>query len=225
MVNTEVVNPLLKKYFTILGDVTIQPDHVVDIKGQIQLKKKVKQLPVQFDRVSGDFLCQNKSLTTLIGAPRHVGGDFICYENAFTTLQGAPDYVKGSFSCGANKLVSLEGAPAHVGGNFWGGGEGGPLLTSLVGAPSYVGGIFSFVNGLNLTSLEGAPAHVGREFRCTWTPHLPLLRLVMYPQVHLHDCADKVNDIMDKYVGQGKPGAIKAAAELIRAGFKENARW
>jgi hypothetical protein len=32
-------------------------------------------------------------------------------------------------------------------------------------------------------------------------------------------------EILNKYVGQGKSGAIKCAAELIKAGFKDNARW
>jgi hypothetical protein len=60
----------------------------------------------------------------------------------------------------------------------------------------------------------------------------PILRLLVYPEVHFvwgggvtlgrHDV---VNEIMAKYAGQGKSGAIKAAAELIRAGYKENARW
>jgi hypothetical protein len=36
---------------------------------------------------------------------------------------------------------------------------------------------------------------------------------------------EPVNSIMNKYLGQGKPGAIKCAAELIKAGFKDNARW
>jgi hypothetical protein len=225
MVDVTEIKALLKKYFTILGNVTIQPDGVVDVKGQVFLKKKVKQFPVQFGNVSEAFACHEKSLTTLIGSPRRVGGDFTCWENALTTLQGAPDHVAGSFSCGGNKLVSLVGAPAHVGGNFWGGGLGGELLTSLEGAPNYVGGIFSWMNGPNLTSLEGAPAHVGREFKCTYNPHLPVLRTLMYPSVYLRDGGDKVNHILDKYVGQGKMGALKAAAELIRAGYKDNARW
>jgi len=35
----------------------------------------------------------------------------------------------------------------------------------------------------------------------------------------------QVSTIMNNHAGQGKPGAIKAAVELIRAGYKENARW
>jgi hypothetical protein len=31
--------------------------------------------------------------------------------------------------------------------------------------------------------------------------------------------------IIEAHRGQGKAGAIKAAAQLIKAGFKENARW
>jgi hypothetical protein len=179
MVDVEEIKALLKKYFTILGNVTIQPDGVVDVKGQVLLKKKVKQFPVQFGDVSEAFACYEKSLTTLIGSPRRVGGDFTCWENALITLQGAPDYVGGNFWCNTHKLVSLQGAPAHVGGTFF----------------------------------------------CTYNAHLPLLRLSMYNRVLISHAPDPVKEIMDKYVGQGKVGALKAAAELIKAGYKDNARW
>ena len=52
-----------------------------------------------------------------------------------------------------------------------------------------------------------------------------LLKMLVARKIQLTDAPREVSDILNKYVGQGKPGAIKCAAELIRAGFKENARW
>jgi hypothetical protein len=226
MVDVEEIKARLQKYFTILGDVIIHPDGVVDVKGQVFLKKKVKQLPVQFGDVSDAFSCHERSLTTLIGSPRRVGGGFTCWLNALTTLQGAPDYVGDNFSCGGNKLESLLGAPAHVGGSFYGGGDGGELLTSLEGSPTYVGGIFSWRNCPNLTSLEGAPEQVGQEFICTYYPHLPLLRTIMYPHVQLLGGGYKVNYIINKYAGTKNPADIlRCASELNEAGFEGNAEW
>jgi hypothetical protein len=40
-----------------------------------------------------------------------------------------------------------------------------------------------------------------------------------------YDAPQPVSDIIHKYLGQGKAGALKAAAELIKAGYKDNARW
>jgi len=36
---------------------------------------------------------------------------------------------------------------------------------------------------------------------------------------------EEVAVILNKHVGGGKAGALKCALELIKAGYKENARW
>ena len=222
MVDVDEIESDLDKYFKIKGSIKIDPSTgVVDVDGDVDLIKKIKRLPVKFGTVSGYFYCYGKHLISLSGSPRSVGGDFDCYDNQLTSLVGAPDHVGGSFYCFNNQLTSLAGAPDHVGGYF---DCGVNDITSLEGAPARVGRDFICYEN-KLTSLEGLPAQVGGSFVCTYSKSLPVLRLMVYPTVHIYDAPPQLNDIINKYKGQGKPGALKAAAELIRAGYKENARW
>jgi len=204
MVDANQIKKKVWNYFTISGEdreIHIGSDGKVNVYGDVQLvKTHVRQLPISFGTVEGNFRCQFTNLASLVGAPHHVDGHFLCSHSELTSLEGAPKHVGGQFNCDHNKLHSLLGAPKHVGGTFdceynW------------------------------LTSLEGVPEHVGDEFWCTWNPELPVLRLLTYAYLHMDNAPQPVSDIMHKYTGQGKPGAIKAAAELIRAGYKGNARW
>ena len=200
MVDVDKIQRDLYENFEVDGSVKIDPSTgVVDVSGSVTLRRGTKQLPVKFGTVSGDFYCTNRQLISLAGAPNHVGGDFYCSANQLGSLDGAPDYVGDNFWCPNNRLISLDGAPDYVGGNFW-------------------------CSHNQLTSLEGAPSYVS-EFKCSYSKSLPLLRLLAYPKVTIYDVPYKLEDIINKYAGQGKPGALKAAAELIRAGFKGNARW
>jgi hypothetical protein len=130
----------------------------------------------------------------------HVRGDFYCHNSTLQSLVGAPVHVGGEFNCSWNSLINLTGAPSHVGGDF-----------NCLGNP--------------LDSLEGAPDHVGGEFMCTYSPHLPLLRLLNYARTTTFGAPYYVKKIMAKYAGQGKRASLSCAAELIRAGYKDNARW
>ena len=86
-----------------------------------------------------------------------------------------------------------------------------------------------------LTSLEGLPETLKGVFFVSWNPKLPLLRSLVAKEIDLRGDLSftnakygemfQVRDILNKYAGEGKVGALKAAAELIRAGFKDNARW
>jgi len=196
------VNTLLNSCFIVNGPVTIRPDLVVDVRGDVMLRRgqSLEKFPVQFGHVSGSFWCNNNVLTSLQGAPGHVGGNFDCQHNKLTSLQGAPDHVVGDFECTNNRLTDLQGAPTHVGRDF-------------------------LCDRNKLVSLTGAPDHVGDVFVCTYNTQLPLLRLTMYTHMYVMNAPTPIIEILDKYVGKGKPGALKAAAELIKAGYKDNARW
>ena len=124
--------------------------------------QKLKKLPFRFQKVGGDFSCDDNQLTSLAGAPREVGGDFFCSHNQLTSLAGAPQKVGGVFLCRNNRLTSLAGAPREVGGNFLCSHN---QLTSLAGAPQKVGGGF-YCDDNQLTSLVGAPQKVGGGFYC-----------------------------------------------------------
>jgi len=121
---------------------------------------------VKFGKVTGDFLCDNNSLASLVGAPQKVRWSFSCTNNQLTSLVGAPHKVKGLFHCDGNRLTSLVGAPLKVGSEF---SCSNNQLTSLVGAPLKVGGDLYCKNN-RLTSLVGAPLKVGGELWCDANP-------------------------------------------------------
>jgi hypothetical protein len=241
MVDVKEVRTVLRKYFRVVGKVKINPEGVVDVMGLVELKKTTEKLPVQFGVVSNEFNISGNLLTSLVGSPRHVGGNFNCYsnrltswegapthvakhvwakKNKFTNLIGVPEYVGGNLGCSDNLLTSLEGFPTQLQGGFWGNSN---QLTDLTGAPSHMIGFFYCYDN-PLTSLTGAPAHVDK-FICSYKPQLPLLQLLKYQDFQINNCPAPVYEILNKHAGEGKAGAIKAAGELIRAGFKENARW
>lgn len=212
MVNVTDIETRLKKRFQITGTYKIDPvTGVVDVTGDVKLLRQVKQLGVTFGKVSGDFGCSDKMLETLVGSPKKVGKRYYCSGNLLTSLLGAPEHVGKEFYCSYNQLTSLAHGPQFVGKEYHCGGNH------------------------QLTSLEGAPETFKDVFSVTWNPKLPLLRSLVAKEIDLRGDLSftkakyakmfLVRDILNKYAGEGKPGAIKAAAELIKAGFKENARW
>lgn len=243
MVDTTEINHLLNEHFRVSGKATITPEGVVDIIGSVTHRKLMDQLPVKFGKVSGDFDLNSCGLTSLVNAPSYVGASFRIDANHLTSLENCPHHVGAAFTCKMNDLKSLVGAPTYVGSDFLCSVN---QLTTLLGAPDYVPGDFA-CNNNTLTTLAHAPKLVGMRFFCTdnplesladlpervgqrvhitYTSHLPLLRLLNYTNgVYVYDVPDAVNAILDAHKGQGKKGALVCAAELIRAGYKENARW
>ena len=99
---------------------------------------------------------------------------------------------------------------------------------------SVSGNFSSYWRGLK--NLKGMPTHIGGTITITYYPGMPVLRcLAAETQINLQATSHQVsgywtemhniNKILDKHVGQGKAGAILAAAEMIKAGYKESARW
>lgn len=125
---------------------------------------------------------------------------FDCSSNHLRSLTGCPQMVSDAFDCSNNNLDNLLGGPRRVEGYY-------------------------DCSSNPLVSLEGAPDHVGGKFLVDYAPHLPLLKLCLYPELKIYDCPVPVKTIFEKYAGTGRPGALKAAAELIREGYRDNARW
>jgi len=206
MVDVKQIEATLHKYFLVTGPITlINPQTgLIDVDGSVYLRKKVSRMPVQFGHVSGSFGCADGKLTTLLGAPHHVRGSFSCSRNQLTSLNHAPEYVGRDFNCTHNKLTNLIGAPDQVGQDFQ-------------------------CHSNPLTSLDGAPVVIPGWFWVTYTATLPLLRtLVAQQRVELFGYPPlEVEAILNdpEFKGKGKPGAIKCAVALIKAGYKDNARW
>ena len=130
-------------------------------------------------------------------------------------------YVKGFFDVSGSGLISLEGSPHTVGGGFY---ARSVDISNLVGGPKHATNYWCTENQL-LQSLEGAPETVSGSFIVRYTPKLPLLRLLVYPDFHLQKAPRAVITILNSHKGQGKSQMLNAALELKKAGFKENARW
>lgn len=131
--------------------------------------------------------------------------------------------VGGAFIVNRMGLMSLEGSPRELDAGFFAGDNN---LENLLHAPIQVPGTFSIANN-PLTSLEGWPEKGVNQCTLTYSDHLPLLRCLQTTDViHVVNYPPpQINLILNKYKDQGKVGALKAAGELIKAGFKENARW
>lgn len=210
MVDKDQVHQMLKKYFKVSGVADIQEDGSVNVKGNVKLIYNAPKgvIPVKFGIVTGSFEASRKGLKTLLNAP-HTCDSLDVVVNKITSLEHCPSKVN-SLNVKYNQLTSFKHAPDNV----W--------------------RMVAFGNPL--TSLEGLPDTLDNDFsiEITYDTQLPLLRLVNTGLVHLGTPGDgysrltpfePVNSIINKYAGEGKKAVLACAAELIRAGFKDNARW
>jgi hypothetical protein len=107
----------------------INSDGSIDVYGGVNVTSlSLRQLPLEFNKVSGYFKCAHNYLTTLEGAPAIVGGDF---------------------SAEFNELTSLIGCPAYIGGDLW---ISGNILTT-----TYAGDTDIEVNGKIAAYFSGLP--------------------------------------------------------------------
>ena len=112
-----MISLICEKYNII--NYTINPDGSIDVNGNVYLdNKKLTELPLTFNKVTGWFECSNNRLTTLKGCPRWVGGSFTCYNNRLTSLEFSPDYVGGYFNCDDNYLTDNY-CDTEIGGGFY----------------------------------------------------------------------------------------------------------
>jgi len=177
--------------------------------------------------VGGGFDCSGNQLTSLAGAPRIVGGGFFCNYNQLTSLAGAPSKVGGGFYCRDNQLTSLAGAPTTVGGGFFCQNN---KLTSLDGAPRTVGHFFNCSNN-PLTSLNGIPQRIKGEFAITVNPGTPLLKILgvegiteFYFVNTQRQQIPELQDLFKEFYGRGPRGQLLCGIEMIKMGYKSNAK-
>ena len=91
----------------------------VNVTGDVYLEELgLKEIPITFGKVGGNFDCSDNVLTSLIGCPTEVIGNFYCSDNELKFLVGCPSEVGGDFKCKYNRLTSLKGCPCKVGGIF-----------------------------------------------------------------------------------------------------------
>jgi hypothetical protein len=139
-----------------------------------------------------------------------IAGHFNMSYVGLTSFEGFPRVIEGDCWCTENKLTSFEGAPQYIKGSF-------------------------FVQDNLISLISGFPEFVGGLVNMNYNEKLPVLRLLnvnggiilgpsSWPDQKKGDYAT-VQNILNKYKGQGKKGMLGAGVELTRAGYKDNARW
>jgi hypothetical protein len=211
MIDKHLIKDLVFEAFKFVGSVqiTVEEDGVVNVRGGLQMRKnKFDQIPVQFGTVTGSFEVTSVGIQSLDGCPRMVKGSFSCMGCDLTSLEGGPEQVEGFYEAQHNRLTNLKGCAIRV--------------TNMLN-----------VTHNPLTSLEGLTPGVS-HIKVTYDEKLPLLRLLDLPGGFQIPDADQApwdyseppwEKILEPYSAEGKKQALKAAAELIRAGYKSNARW
>ena len=112
-----MISLICKRYG--INNYTINPDGSIDVDGDVDLYNyNLTEFPLTFNRVSGDFYCNNNQLTSLKGCPRWIGGDFECSRNRLSNLEFSPDYVGVDFSCVHNDLIDNY-CDTEIGGSFF----------------------------------------------------------------------------------------------------------
>jgi hypothetical protein len=198
--------------------------HVVFADVQGLRKSATGKLPVQFGQIGGDFIIEDMELRTLEGAPTRVQGRFNCSHNKLTTLQHAP--VKCiQLDCSNNKLMNLAHAPQVVSSVSC----DNNLLQDLHNCPE-ASDVFAAYNPF--TTLRNIPAGI-ELLTITYAPDLPLLGVLSVHHVEIFDpdtgeYLDSLSKILNAHMGKGeinKATMLKCAGELIKAGYKGNAKW
>lgn len=143
---------------------TTNNDGSINVLGDVEISDKLRdnKLPISFNKVGGDFICNSNDLTTLEGCPTEVLGNFNCSQNKLRSLEFGPKLVGGYYQCQNNQLTSLKYTPGYIKHNF--------VCTlnhlkTLEDGPDVVEGYFD-CDLNNLTSLKGAPKSVGGSFKC-----------------------------------------------------------
>jgi hypothetical protein len=97
----------------------VNDDGSIDVNGDVDLwSRRLTELPLTFNKVTGSFNCRGNNLTRLKGSPRWVGSWFDCYNNRLTSLDHSPDYVGSWFDCSYNKLIDNY-CDTEIGGSFY----------------------------------------------------------------------------------------------------------
>ena len=197
------IQALVDEYFEIEVTMNINPNGVVDVTGDVENINLFidGRIPVKFGNVTGSFVVSSGNIKTLENCPHAVGGDFSCSLNFIESLEHAPRTVGGSLDASLNDSTfkSLKGLPDSI------------CHSKKVSGPAVVISWKADMGLLSLITKDIAYGNSGKGLKMIGAP------------------PDLVT-IMNKYITKSTtPGGRRAAAvacsiEMIRAGFKGNAR-
>ena len=85
MSEQEIID-IYKKYS--IENYSINPDGSIDVEGDVVILIFTNELPIKFNKVSGNFYCSYNNLSTLKNFPNEVGGETFLYGNPLKSLDG-----------------------------------------------------------------------------------------------------------------------------------------
>ena len=99
---------------------TINTDGSIDVNRDVYLYyKRLTKLQLKFNKVNGNFYCNNNYLESLKGSPIEINGGFDCSNNELTSFEFSPKIIRGEFDCGTNNIKTFEYFPRFVKRYFW----------------------------------------------------------------------------------------------------------
>ena len=116
---------------------TVNDDGTIDVAEDIYISYKgLTELPLRFNKVSGNFDCSNNQLTSLKGNPRWIGGYFNCTNNRLTSLEFSPEFVGTDFYWVYNDLIDNY-CDTEITGRFYSNKKQEGLIFSKFEATNY----------------------------------------------------------------------------------------
>ena len=212
------------EWFTCSYPLEVDPDGRIRTIGSVRMKYPAEdgKLPVRFS-VTGDFYIQGMNISDLEGCPDECQ-TFWAASNPLTDLRGGPQHVSGDYIVNGCGLTRLDGIAKYIYADLR---IFNNSLDSLDGLADV--NVHSYVLATDnpITRLRDLPRCY--QIMLTWSPRIPVLRMVVNnkrPEIRFSEPSipPGFNEIMDRYENQG-PGALSACAtELIKAGFRGNAK-
>lgn len=149
----EVVTQLLKLN---IFNYSINDDLSVDIDGSVMLSdRKLDYIPVNFNKVTNNFICRYSHLTSLEGFPKKA--QLIdCSYNQISSLQGLINAEIDTLLSSNNLLENFDHCPAKVTQLICGDNQ----ITSLKGLPKNIE--FLDLNSNKISSLDYLPMSINR---------------------------------------------------------------
>jgi len=140
---------------------TIADNGSVDVSGSVKFIKAssfITELPLTFNKVSGNFDCSRLSLTSLKGSPIEVGGDFDCSFNNLTSLEFVPKKVNGVFIFDnmVHDISTVKSSFARVMLLQLTDDKSSPLLPEVIKYSDHLSILFKYMNYYNAWNTDGS---------------------------------------------------------------------
>jgi hypothetical protein len=213
------IRATLMDSFDIDGRAIVNKNGTVDVTGDCRSTTNnvpFQIIPVKFNK-TGDFRITHKILSSLEGCPK-IAGNFSFNATNLTSLQYSPKLVSGNYICyDGGSLSSLEGVTPKIGSNL----------------------CFYRNPSITLEQISKLTCETKLDIILNYYKDLALLRL-LHPtftnsvkQIRFEDEPDPpAFIIVQKYLKKilveklpWKKAMIDCQYELIKSGFKGNAKW